>query len=221
MSPPVRPALAAVHRHPGARRLLATTLTFLALLATAACSDDGDSGATGADDTTTSTRPTTTEPADLGPSDELREEVQQLLHSYDELTRDIAIDPAVASDATNPLYDELRSLMAPDSEMRGPVVNALVARGARGVSQRPQGDAELPVERFIEGEIVSVSEDELRVPVCTHLNYGLFNSNDQQIELVRDRVEPADATVVRVDGEPRVSRFEGLDDDDRCSESEE
>lgn len=210
---------AASVRGRGAARLrirAVAAMTAACLVLAVACSGDDDSDSASPDDPTTSPRPTTTAPPEQSPGTE--ERVQDLLRSYDELTRDIAVDPAIASDPRNPLYDRLKELMAPDSDMIGPVINALVARGARGISQRVQGDRDLPVERLIEGDLQPVSDDVLDVPVCVHLNYGLFNGDDQQTELVEGRIEAAKATVVQVDDEFRIRRFESVDDNSRCRE---
>ena len=179
------------------------------------CGDDDD-GAAGDEDTTTTTRPTTTE--SRPPT--IEEQVQDLLHTYDDLIRQITADPEVASDPRNPLYDQLRGLMAPNTVTTAAVVNALVSQGNRGVSQQPQGDAELPIERRVEGRVENVSQEELRVPICTHLNYGLFNSDDQQIERVDARVEPAVASIIRSDGSLRIRQFETVEDESRCQEGQ-
>jgi hypothetical protein len=203
-----------VHRH--YRLAAVAALVAIVQLLGVSCSDGDGSIASQPDESTTSPRPTTTAAPESSQSSALARRVQNLLHSYDEVTRDLGRDPEAASDPRNPLYDQLRGFVTPDSEMIGPVVNALVARGVRGISQRAQGNNDLPVERLIEGDIQTVSETELEVPVCTHLNYALFNSNNQQTELVNGRAEPADATIVRAGGELRIRRFESVDDDNRC-----
>jgi hypothetical protein len=190
--------------------------TIAGLLLAASCSGDNESNAADNDETTSSTRPTsTTEAPSNAPT--LEERVQQLLHDYDEVTRDIAVDPEVSGNPENPLYDDLRALVAPNSDMIGAVINALVARGASGISQRALGGSDLPVERIVDGDIESASEPELRVPICTHLNYGLFNRSNQQTELVSGRLEPAEATVVRDGDDLLIRRFESADED-RCAE---
>jgi hypothetical protein len=199
------------------RRRLGASLAVLVVLGlgVGACGDDDDS-ASGDEDTTTTTRPTTTESRPPG----IEEQVQDLLHTYDDLIRQITADPEVASDPRNTLYDQLRGLMAPNTVTTAAVVNALVSQGNRGVAQRPQGDANLPIERRVEGQVENVSEDELRVPICTHLNYGLFDSEDQQIERVDARVEPAVATIIRSNGSLRIRQFETIEDESRCQEGQ-
>jgi hypothetical protein len=205
-------------RGPARLRIRAVAaMTAACLVLAVACSGDDDSDSATPEESTTSPRPTTTAPPE-GQTSRLERQVQQLLRSYDDLIRQITADPEVASDPEDPLYDELRSLMAPNTEMSVAVVNALVAQGSRGVAQRPQEDHELPIERKVDGRIETVSDGEFKVPVCAHLNYGLFNSSGEQIELIEGRLEPADATVVASDGELLLRRIETVDERSSCEE---
>lgn len=217
---PVRP-----RRWPavGRGRLRATTGIVLAatLLLTASCSDD-DSTASDSTESTTTSRPTTTESdpeTTLEDSNELEDQIQDLLRSYDEVLGEIGAQPQVASDRESPAYDDLRALLAPESPMTEPLINGLVAAGSRGERQLATGGHRFPVERIVGGRVRPVSDSEFKVIVCGQMNYGVFNGQNQQIELAEGHVESSDATIVRVDNDLRIERFEVLESE-RCQEAE-
>jgi hypothetical protein len=189
-----------------------------AALLLAACGDDDDGG-DDAGSTTTSTRPTTTttEPEEETPTaevDELQQDIQRVLTAYDEALGEISADPSVASNRDHPAYGELRAVLAPDSPLTDPLINGLVAAGNRGERQVANERTELPVERRVEGSVDAVSDSEFSVLVCGYFNYGVFNSQNQQIDLADGHVEPATATIVRVGGgDLRILRFDNVDYD--------
>jgi hypothetical protein len=194
------------------RRIAALAAMTVASLALAvSCSGDDDSDSATPDDPTTSPRPTTTAPR-AEDADELRDEIQTLLTSYDEVLRQIVADPRVASNREDPLYDELRTLMTPDNSTIDPVINALVAAGGRGERQVPEDGSNLPIERRIEGGVEVVGENRFKVLVCTHLNYRVFDNQDDPIAVVRDYVEPSNVLIVRIDDQLRIEQFETLDE---------
>jgi hypothetical protein len=219
-SAPVSRTRPPARRRPRKRLTALAPVVVAALLLAVSCSDDDDSTAPEPDESTTSPRPTTTEPeADASTADELRQEIQELLRSYDEVLAEIVADPAIASDRENPLYTELRGLIAPDSEAMEPVINAVVAAGGRGDRQVPHGQSELPVERRVEGNVQTVSDDEFRVLACAHLSYEVFDRQDEQISVVDGPVQPSQLTVVRVDGEFRIRQFEPTEEN-TCVEAQ-
>ncbi|HEX8802861.1 MAG TPA: hypothetical protein VF743_01670 [Acidimicrobiales bacterium] len=184
-----------------------------------ACSGDDDSAEPSEDRTTTppTTAATTGEAA--RPT-EVQQEIEDLLHEYDEITSEITADAAVAADRDHPLYDQLRNLMQSDSDMTDAVVEALVSRGRRGISQRPYEEGELPVRRELDGTVEAVSDTEVTFPICTHLSYRLYDGQDRQTTVLPGLVEPGNGTAVLVEGEWRISRFENVEDDDAaCAEA--
>lgn len=202
------------------RRVVASAVVVVVVFGLGACGDDDDAAA-GDEETTTTTRPTTTEPPDDAArteSSELTRQAQDLLTAYDQVLARIARDPSAASDRAHPLYSDLRALLTPESAMADPVINGLVAAGSRGERQLPNSGSHLPVERRIEGEVQEVSANELRAYVCGYMNYGVFNSRDQQIQLAEQHVEPSQVTIIREGSELRIERFDGVEED-RCMEA--
>jgi hypothetical protein len=190
-----------------------------ALLLAVSCSDDDDSTAPEPEESTTSPRPTTTAPPARADSNELRDQIQELLRSYDQLLGELSAQPDLASNRNSAEYDDLRGLLAPDSPMTEALINGLVAAGNRGERQLATGAHRFPVERRAEGRVRAVSDSEFVVMVCGYMNYGVFNGQNQQIELAEGHVEPSDATIVRVQDDLRIMRFDAVDSD-QCQEAE-
>lgn len=172
--------------------------------------------------TTTAARTTTTsdeEPPGTEP-DAVEPYVADLLTRYDEVTAQILADPAIAGDADNPLYGDLRALLTPDSEMTDPVMRALGRRGDQGVAQEPLEGNQLPVRRTVEGDIETVSTDEVRFSTCTRYDYRLVNSAGEPIEVGVDESELGTGVAVRVDGRWTLSRLEMAGQLAKCEEGE-
>jgi hypothetical protein len=200
-------------------------LVLAAALALGACGGDDDESSDPPEDTTdTTSSPTTTatdeEPPGTDP-EAVEPYVQDLLTRYDEITGQIMRDSEAAADTENPLYADLRGLLAPDSEMADAVVQALSSRGERGISQRPYEDAEdaMPVTRSVQGAIETVSADEVSFPLCARYDYRLFDGSEQQIEMSNGRTELSQGVAVRVDGHWVLDRLEGVEDAVGCEEA--
>ena len=199
----------------------ALTLALVASLAIGACGGD-DEAADPPDETTETTSPATTatdeEPPGTDP-EAVEPYIQDLLTRYDEITGQIMADSATAADPENPLYADLRTLLAPDSEMAEAVVQALSGRGERGMSQRPYEESEgaVPVARSVHGDVVSVSENEVTFPLCARYEYRLYDGNEQ-IEMSNGRSELGQGVAVRVDGHWLLNRLEGAEESVGCEE---
>lgn len=173
--------------------------------------------------TTTTAAPTTTtsdeEPPGTEP-DAVEPYVADLLTAYDETTAQILADPAIAGDADHPLYGDLRALLTPESEMTDPVMRALSRRGDQRIAQEPLSADQLPVRRTVEGDIETVSADEVRFATCTRYDYRLVNSAGEPIEVGVDESEPGTGVAVRVDGRWTLNRLDMAGQLAKCEESE-
>ena len=196
-------------------RQLAIVAALSAALSTAACGDDDDAESSDSSETTAA-RPTTTEPDTTDP-DDIESDIQELLHSYDEVLNEIVSDPEVASNPDHPLYGDLRDLMAPGSEMTDALVDVLSQRADQGVYQLPYEDGDLTSERTVDGEVEMVSDTEVRFPICTLRNYRTF-TGDQQMGFSHDRAEAGRGSAVRVSGAWRLNRLENLEEMTSCGE---
>jgi hypothetical protein len=198
-------------------------LALLAALALGACGGDDDESSDPPEDTTdTTSSPATTatdeEPPGTDP-EAVEPYVQDLLTRYDEVTSQIVADPAIAADPNHELYAQLRELVTPDSQMIEPVVNALVHRGEQGVSQRPYNEGELPIARYVDGDVTATGPDEVTFPTCTLFDYRLFDSLDRETEYHTDIQQVGTGTAARIDGEWRISRLEGgTEESTQCQE---
>ena len=199
------------------------TLALAAALVLGACGgDDDDEASDPPEETTETTSPPTTatdeEPPGTDP-EAVEPYIQDLLTRYDEITSQIMADSATAADPENPLYAELRTLLAPDSEMAEAVVQALSGRGERGISQRPYEETEgaLPVARSVHGDLVSVSENEVTFPLCARYEYRLYDGSEQ-IEMSNGRSELGQGVAVRVEGHWLLDRLEGAEESVGCEE---
>jgi hypothetical protein len=197
----------------------------VAALALGACGGDddeeggGDRSEEDSETTEESSGPATTasreEPPGTEPA-EVQPYVEDLLQQYDALVGDIVADPEIAANQEHSLYVELRELMAPDSSMTQPVVDALVNQGERGVSQRPFEEGGPPIRREVAGDLTTVSEDEVTFPLCTRPNYRLFNSSDVQTEYSTGPSQLGQGTAQRVDGHWLIARFEVPEERETC-----
>lgn len=203
------------------RRWSASLFALLAVLSLAACSGDDDASADTAANEATAAAPTTAasdeEPPGTDPG-AVEPYIQDLLTRYDEVVSQIVADPAIAANREHELYTQLKGLISPDAPMTEPIINALVARGEQGVSQRPYDEGGMPVTRQVDGDVTSVSADEVSFPVCTLLNYKLFDSLDRETEFQTDLAQPGQGAAVRIDGRWRISQLDGVDEAENCRE---
>ena len=203
-------------------RLLATCVALT--LAATSCGNDDDPPADEAEEATATTAPVErtevpsdeeppgTEPAAVEPY------LDQLLTRYDEVTSQIVGDPEIAADGEHELYADLRALLDPNSEMANAIVQSLVTQGEQGIAIEPYQDAPEPAKRTVDGAVETVSESEVRFPLCTRYSYRLITSS--RIEVGDNHDRRSQGTAVRVDGHWRISRLEGNNDLVECEEVE-
>ena len=181
----------------------------VAVLLASACLGDDSSAASEADDSTTTSRPTTTEARRQTPS--VEQEISRLLRRYDDVTAEIAADPAIAANRDDPLYDELEALLVPGTEMAQGVIDTFVQEGQRGGYQLPVEGEARPVERRLDGRVRLDSEDEASFPVCVLLQYREFDAQGRQWRILPGLVEPGVGHAVRIRGEWQLPHIEADD----------
>lgn len=167
--------------------------------------------------TTASTAPPTTasdeEPPGTDPA-AVEPYVADLLTNYDEVTSQILADPEIAANANHELYTDLEGLMDPDSEMTSAILQTFVERGERGETLTAVEGADLPITRTIDGDIETVSPNQVQFPLCTQYDYRL--QTDSKIELGDGHRRRSAGTAVRIDGHWILSRLEGNDEIVAC-----
>lgn len=126
-------------------------------------------------------------------------------------------DPEIAANPNHDLYTQLRALMDPNSEMTGGIVQALVAQGEQGITIVSFQDAKLPVTRAVDGDLSTVSETQVRFPLCTRYDYKLETSS--RIETGDGHGRRSEGTATLVDGHWVISRLESNDEMADCEES--
>lgn len=191
------------------RRTAVPALAALAVVALAGCGDDesdGDSSppadtTESAGSTTPTTEPPGTSPVDVEPY------VAELLVQYDDLTNQIVADPGVATDPDHPLVAEYRSLVEPGSVADG-AVQVWAGNAGRGVSIRAYDGTAPAYVTALDGEVVTVSADEVTFPTCERANYRKFDAEGRETEFVTGQATPGTGTAVRVDGEWRLRRMD-------------
>jgi hypothetical protein len=207
-------------RHRSLRVLAAATVALT--LTTAACGGDDDETADESSATTATTAPATTAASDEEPPGTDPEAVEPyldaLLRRYDEITSQIVADPEIAADDEHDLYTDLRAVLDPNSEMANAIVQSLVTQGEQGVAIEPFQDAPEPAQRTVDGDVETVSEAEVRFPLCTRYSYRLVTSG--RIEVGDNHDRRSQGTAVLVDGHWLISRLEGNNDSVECEEVE-
>jgi hypothetical protein len=189
----------------------ATTVALVLVVALAGCGrggDGNDGDSSPPPDTTEppgSTAPTT-EPPGTSPVD-VEPYVAELLVRYDEVTNQIVADPGVATDPDHPLVVEYRSLVEPGSVADG-AVEVWAGNAGRGVSIRAYDDTAPAYVTALDGEVVTVSADEVTFPTCERANYRKFDAQGRETEFVTGQFTPGTGTAVRVDGEWLLRRMD-------------
>jgi hypothetical protein len=176
------------------------------LIAAAACGGDDDEVGPGTtrprgDGTTSTTEPPGTEPADVQPY------ITNLLARYDELTNQIVAEPSVATDRNSRLIRDYLALVEPGSDAEG-AIETWVDSAAQGITIRPYSDDAPAFATSVNGEIETVSEDEVTVPTCETQNYRRYDGQGRETEFVTEQSVPGEATAVRVGGQWRLRRID-------------
>jgi hypothetical protein len=140
----------------------------------------------------------------------------ELLARYDTVANQIVADPAVAGDPDNPLVRDLLALFEPGSDAAAALVDSWAERGEAGDSMRPISDDRPATATRLDGDIETVSGDQVSFPSCDELHFEVVDGAGLVVERVRDLRQPGEGVAVRVDGEWRLRRLEVIEGRGGC-----
>lgn len=184
----------------------ALAIVLLAALVAAACGDDDGDASSDTTQPNDNGATSTTEPPGTKPG-EVRPFIVDLLARYDEVTNEIVADPSVANDRENPLTQDYLAIVEPDSDAEG-AIQTWIDNAAEGITIRPYDDNAPAQVTSLDGDIETVSEDEVRFPTCVAQNYRQYDGQGRETEFVTGQSVPGQTTAVRVDGEWRLRRLD-------------
>jgi hypothetical protein len=169
------------------------------VLATTACTG-GDSGDDRADDNGGSVERAS---ADTDPR-ELRDQMTELLASYDDVVNQILADPGVTQHEDDPLVDEYLKLFEPDSEFATEALDKWRANAHDGITIKPYDDAHPSNQTRLDGDVEVVSDHEVRFPTCSAFRQRVYQGG----KLVEGLpfMEQAGEAVAVADGDDWVFR---------------
>jgi hypothetical protein len=177
----------------------------------AGATDDAPGGATAPD---RSAEPSGSEP------DAVRPYIDTLLARNDEVVNEIVADPAVARDLTNPLVADYLELYEPDSEFAAGLVDRWVERADEGLVTQPFSEAHPPTVSSIDGEVTTISDDEVGFPYCLTQRLVVVGPGGDVQNRVELRRQRGDGVAVRVDGHWRLREITVREDTGRCEREE-
>jgi hypothetical protein len=202
---------------PGGRQARGGALLALAsVVLAAACGGGGGAGDEGADAAGGGRGgPRLEQPAADDP-EALEPVLADLLERHDDVVNEVLADPAVARDEDDPLIQEYLSLYSPDSAVPRQVVDSWVADAEAGRVTHPVEAGHPAVAARIVGELRTVSDYEVRFPICSELRYASYDGDGALVEMVPYREQPGEATAVRVDGQWLLQQVDAFDGQASC-----
>jgi hypothetical protein len=199
-------------------------LLAVAPLPVAACGSDGDADAgavAGEGDVAGGVRAPdrSTEPpgSDV---DAVRPYIETLLGRYDRVVNEIVAEPAVARHPTDPLVEEYLDLYESGSEPAADLLGLWVERADAGLVTRPLSDAHPATVSSLDGDLVTVSDDEVAFPYCLTQRLLVVGPDGEVQQRVTLRLQRGDGVAVRVDGRWHLREVSVRADTGRC-ESEQ
>jgi hypothetical protein len=179
----------------------------------------GNEGGAAASDDGAAAPDRSTEPPGSEP-DAVRPYIDTLLADNDEVVNEIVADPSVARDATHPLVEEYLGLYEPGSEVAAALVDRWVARAEEGLVTQPFSAAHPPTVSSIDGEVTTVSDDEVGFPYCLTQRLVVLNHDGVVQNRVALRHQRGEGAAVRVDGHWRLREISVREDTGRCEREE-
>jgi hypothetical protein len=111
--------------------------------------------------------------ADTDPR-ELRDQMTELLASYDDVVNQILADPGVTRHEDDPLVDEYLRLFEPDSEFATEALDKWRANADDGITIEPYDDAHPSNRTRLDGDVEVVSDHEVRFPTCSEFRQLVY-----------------------------------------------
>lgn len=126
--------------------------------------------------------------------------VSELLLAYDRTVDEIVADPAVAEDPDDPLVQEFLGLFEEDSEVAGEMVEGWVERADEGLRTVPYNEDLPATESALDGELETVSEDEVTFSVCVTRRTRVLDEDGEEVGTSLPSMDyPGEGTAVRSD----------------------
>jgi len=158
------------------------------------CSDDDDS----APDEETSTP--TTQPPGTDP-DAVEPIVEDLLARYDEIVNEIMLDQSVVTDRESEIVQDYLGVFEPDSDAAAQALDGWENDTEAGLSFAPSEAGGRAVVSRLDGEVDTVSDDEVRFPTCDEQNFDILDASGGVTDHVESDELPGEGVAVRVDGQ--------------------
>lgn len=155
-----------------------------------------------------------------GDVEEVEEVVADLLERHDEVIAEGLANPSVSEDETHEVVGDLRALYTPDNEMPDQIVASWATDAEAGRSTHELEVGIPAVSSSVDGEIETVSETEVRFPLCQVLNLAIYDADGNLIEMTPDREQPGQGTAVRVEGEWLLVQLDTFPEQAQCGAAE-
>lgn len=155
-----------------------------------------------------------------GDVEEVEEVVADLLERHDEVIAEGLANPAVSQDDDSELVGDLRALYTPDNEMPDQIVASWAADAEAGRSTHELEVGIPAVASQVDGEVETVSETEVRFPLCQVLNLAIYDADGNLIEMNPNRAQPGRGTAVRVEGEWLLVQLDTFPEQAQCGAAE-
>lgn len=140
------------------------------------------------------TNPPGTEPAAVAPH------VSELLLAYDRAVDEIVADPSVAEDPEDPMIQEFLGLFEEDSEVAAAMVEGWVERADEGLRTLPYRDDYPASESRLNGEVETVSEDEVAFSICVTSRTRVVDADGEEVGTSLPSIDyPGEGTAVRTE----------------------
>ena len=194
------------------------TGTILLLVAAGAlfaggCRDDND-GAADEGASTPTAQPPGTEPDAVEPI------IEDLLARYDDAVNVIMVDQAIAADGDDEVVQGYLDVFEPGSEVAARALDGWKANAESGLAIAPAEAGGRAVVSRLDGELETVSADEVRFPTCDEHHYDILDADGAMTGRVESSELPGEGVAVRTDGRWYLSELTFAEGEGCGTESE-